>query len=234
MPARRHLSMEKSKVAELEKQAAVPVAYAPKERMKLIKADAASSTWDSRAKSISDELEKHHAENLPRLILLALLKIEKKQKSKILERFVTDPNFRRMKAESDIVRDKEIFDHLSTTILTGKHFAMLRLMCNLSKRDCRLISATFKHIHFQDGTKTRMKLAKDSKMPLPGIMSLEQIEAVEDEMMVESKIRVHDHADGQGADISAGGEFGLDPCFVDEVNRDRRLLCEQRLRARGD
>ena len=64
-------------------------------------------------------------------------------------------------------RDAVISKHLRTEVYAAEAFALLRLVCKISKRECGLIHQSFKHEHMADGTRKRHRLAPDSAQPAP-------------------------------------------------------------------
>ena len=107
------------------------------------------------------------------------------------------------------VRDKQIFDHLRNKVYTPEHFALLRLVIMISKRECQMIAQSLKHVHLADGKRQRQKLAPDSKQYAPPIFALEDIMAEEAKSLEKTQVTLHEHGDRRGADVS-GAPYSLD------------------------
>lgn len=95
-----------------------------------------------RVLDVVAELERHHTNDIVKLALAACKRICKKRKAKLgplIQKVVGKPEW---KLARDAVRDfhdKRIFDHLRANVYTPEHFALLRLVVGLSKRNCSII-----------------------------------------------------------------------------------------------
>ena len=50
-------------------------------------------------------------------------------------------------------RDGQIYKHLRESVFPGKRSALLRLICNFSKREAHLLTQPFKYTRRKDGSK---------------------------------------------------------------------------------
>ena len=97
--------------------------------------------------------------------------------------------------------EEQIAEHLTKSVYTGDHFALLRLVGGMSKRLCGLIEQALKYVYHADGTKTKQRLHPDKRCstPAPPIFSLKAINSAENKAEVESGIELRQHEDKKRA-----------------------------------
>ena len=169
-------------------------------------------TFARRSAQFCDELERHHPKDLPRLLLAALKRLAKKNDTTVRDfvfALLKRPEFKEFTPGIFAARDHEIYQHLRTNVYTPAHFALLRLVLMISKRECNLICQSLKHKRTVDGKKERARLAPDSKQYAPPIFDLADIMREELAAEVRTQVKLHEHADRRGADVS-GAPYSLD------------------------
>ena len=170
------------------------------------------STLERRTIDVQLELARHHLDDVPKLVMRAIKAVAKEREVPllaVLETLIKQKEWKLIRAAIHIARDKEIFEHLREHVYTKEHFALLRLVVGLSKRSCALMHQSFKHRRLADGSKTRQRLAPDSKQWAPALFSIEDIAAVEDAAEKRTGVTLREHADHRGADVS-GARYSLD------------------------
>ena len=155
------------------------------------------------------------------LVATALGKLTKDLKVDLLWSLMQTKAFRKVRQRITAIRDAEIAKHLRDKVYTPAHFALLRLVGNLSKRVCSLTEQSIKWVHNADGTKKRQMLAPDSSQPAPPIFDLAGIQCEECEAEKDSKLTLRDHADRRGADI-CGKPYAIDRAMLDSVQQMSR------------
>ena len=173
------------------------------------------SVYDTHAKEVSDYLQRFDVLDIVPLLMRALTKLEKHFKIKLFDMIRHDERFKPVVAAIVDERDAVIHKNL-TGFFDGDSFSLMRLICKISKRECHLMFQVFKWHHHADGTKTRRKLAPDSKQNAPPLFEVAAIEAAESRAEAASKLVLHEHTDGRGADVS-GKPCGLDQAVFNAV-----------------
>lgn len=119
--------------------------------------------------------------------------------------------------------EKQISKHLTETVFTGDHFALLRLVGGMSKRLCGLIEQSLKYVHRSDGTRIKQRLHPASRCTtsVPEIFSLKAIIFAEAEAEKASNLELRQHEDKQGADICSKA-YALDQAMLQSVGNTSR------------
>ena len=94
-------------------------------------------------------------------------------------------------------------------------FALLRLIVNMSKRECALLCTTFKYRRDKKGKRYRTKMAGDSITPAPTLFNL--IDIINEEKAAErrSGLKLAEQADRRCAYVA--GEFRIDDVIANAI-----------------
>ena len=205
---RRRRGAEKAALALQAEMAKLTKTNSDKSQHKISNAE----TLRLRTIDVQLELARHHTDDIPRLVMKAIRRVAKERSVPllgVLETLVQQPEWKFIRDAMNNVRDKEIYDHLRKHVYTPEHFALLRLVLTLSKRSCALMHQSFKHKRLSDGSKSRQRLATDSKQFAPPLFSIEDIVAVEKAAEERAGVALREHPDHRGADVS-GARYSLD------------------------
>ena len=100
----------------------------------------AKRTFARRSEQVATELARHHPDDLPRLTMAALKRVAKKKSVSfdvLFRALVMSNEFKVMRDEIFALRDEQIYKHLRENVYMPEHFALLRLVIKISKRECQ-------------------------------------------------------------------------------------------------
>ena len=133
------------------------------------------STHDRYAQEIASMLEDYDISEAASLLAAALVKLEKKHSVDLKQQLLDTKPLAKAMHDRDEKTVGVIAKNIRENIFTPEKFAMLRLVVNNSLRECELMHQTFKHEHFEDGTKKRYRLHPDHKEPFPELFAIADI-----------------------------------------------------------
>lgn len=182
-----------------------------------------SSTLDRKASEICERwCDQYDAEQIGELGMAVVYKAQKHHKTCMADQIRRSAIFKKMLPGIHAKRDLKIAAHIREEIFPPGRSALLRLMANNSKRECHMISQSFKWKRKKGGKKMRARLCKDSCVAMPVPFELSDIADAEAKARVDSGLVLKEHSDKRGADI-CGEPYGLDTCI------HRSLLVRARL-----
>ena len=230
------LTEAKSKVAEQEKEMAMLRTNASADRSGRDAAQKELAKWKAEhgpipkitSRSVRDrcadelcrEMQRFDATDIIPLVMSALVKLEKHHGQPLIAEIRNAHQFAPVIREMNAARDAQVATHLREHSFFDDAFSLLRLVCKLSLRECHLIEQSFKWEHHPNGTKSRRMLMTDSKEPAPLIFNVAGIKASEQRAMDSSKLLLHEHTDGRGADVS-GKPGGVDQAIFNGLQSTR-------------
>lgn len=183
------------------------------EEVKEIKSN---SAFDRHAVKFGNFFACYPAKHLPSLVLSGMKKAAKKTGHDVRGHIAKSKFFKPALDSIHALRDAKIAKHLSERVFTSAKCALLRLIVKNSKRECGLIQQTFKYEHLPNGRRVREKLCEGSAFPAPELFSIEGITAVEKQALNASGVKLREHSDKRGADIS-GERYSLDTAIFNGI-----------------
>lgn len=213
-------SAEKKLRASTEQPAPVSTPV-PKVSTKKVRKINSSTTFHNYVDELCRILRKFDRADVVPLLVSALRKLGKEVKEDLLWKLVASKGFKSVRERLNAIRDADIAKHLRENVYTAPHWALLRLVGNMSKRFCHLVEQSVKYEHRTDGTKVRQKMMSDSAVPAPELFQVSAIEAQEAQAVIDSCLTLRDHADRRGADI-CGKPYALDRAMLDSVEQMSR------------
>lgn len=193
------------------------VADGPSRKNKEIKSQA---TFSERVKELADFADKQYDRGqLPQLFLSVLKKLSKKGGEDLRAQLARCKNFGPALSLIHLQRDRSNAEYLKKNVFNREAFALLRLIVNLSKRECALICAAFKYRRDKQGKRVRTKMNSDSCIGAPTLFDLLEIVAEEKAALERSKLKLEEQADRGCAYVA--GEFGIDDAIFSAIEASK-------------
>ena len=200
----------KEAVANLEQKVKEGPSRKPKD--KTINSQSVFSERVKELAMLAGNLYDH--DQLPQLFISVLKKLSPKGND-LPEKLRKCKGFRAVLKKIHAERDEESAAHLKRDVYNPQAFALLRLIVNMSKRECALLCTTFKYRRDKKGKRYRTKMAGDSITPAPTLFNL--IDIINEEKAAErrSGLKLAEQADRRCAYVA--GEFGIDDVIANAI-----------------
>lgn len=173
------------------------------------------SSWSKWTRRLARSLKRFDPQDRVRLTL-GMLRIASEGGVDLRSELYKHELFAQCVKEIRDERDVTISKHLREVVYPPEVWATLRLVCQLSKRECSMIDLATKYRRLLDGSRVRQKLAPDSKQSAPQIFSLADIASEELKAATATCVAFQEHADRRGADV-AGAPFSVDQALFNAL-----------------
>lgn len=184
-------------------------------RVKKIKPISSKTCWSKWTRRLARTLQRFDHGDRVRLTL-GMLRLASEDGADLRRDLSKHTQFKQFVREIHEGRDKQIGEHLREVVYPAEVWAVLRLVCNLSKREANMIDLATKYRRLIDGSMVRHKLAPDSKHPAPQIFSLTDINSEEEKAIEATGVAFQAHGDRRGADVAAA-PFSVDRALFNSI-----------------